>query len=85
MFVSESTSFHLIASFSFELILMPEMLLEEGYVSNLSDMFQQMAFFSFLPCLMCACYDPELYMCFVIRHAIFTGVYAMYFCDLCGD
>ena len=28
---------------------------------------------------MCACYDPELYMCFVECHAIFTGVYAMYF------
>ena len=28
---------------------------------------------------MCACYHPELYMCFVICHAIFTGVYAMYF------
>ena len=40
---------------------------------------------SFLPWLMCACYDPELYMCFVICHAIFTGVYAMYFCDICGD
>ena len=28
---------------------------------------------------MCACYDPELYMCCVECHAIFTGVYAMYF------
>ena len=28
---------------------------------------------------MCACYDPELYMCFEVCHAIFTGVYAMYF------
>ena len=28
---------------------------------------------------MCACYDPELYMCFVICLAIFTGVLAMYF------
>ena len=28
---------------------------------------------------MCACYDPELYMCFVICHAIFIGVLAMYF------
>ena len=28
---------------------------------------------------MCACYDPELYMCFVICHAIFTEVLAMYF------
>ena len=33
MFASESTSFHLIASFSFEFILMPEMLLEECYLS----------------------------------------------------
>ena len=38
MFVSESTSFHLIASFSFEFILMPEMLLEEGYLRYLSDL-----------------------------------------------
>ena len=43
MFVSTSKSFHLIASFSFEFILMSEMLLEEGYVVNLSDPFQQMA------------------------------------------
>ena len=28
---------------------------------------------------MCACYDLELYMCFVECHAIFTGVYAMFF------
>ena len=34
---------------------------------------------------MYGCYDPELYMCFVECHAIFTGVYAMYFCDLFGD
>ena len=47
MFVSTSKSFHLIASFSFELILMPEMPLEEGYVMNLSDLFQQMAFCHF--------------------------------------
>ena len=40
---------------------------------------------SFFPWLMCACYDPELYRCFVKCHAIFIGVYAMYFCDLCGD
>ena len=38
MFVSESTLFHLIASFSFEFNLMPEMLLEECYLSYLSDL-----------------------------------------------
>ena len=38
MFVSEITSFRIIASFSFEFILMPEMLLEEGYLSYLSDL-----------------------------------------------
>ena len=27
---------------------------------------------------MCACYDPELYMCFVICHAIFTGVLCIF-------
>ena len=47
MFASTSTSFHLIASFSFELILMPEMLLEEGYVRKVADLFQQMAFCHF--------------------------------------
>ena len=85
MFVPKSTSFHLIAPFSFELILVPEMLLEEGYVSNLPDLFHQIDICHFLPCLMCACYDPELYMCFVICHAIFIEVLAMYFCDICGD
>jgi len=39
MFVSTSTSFHLISSFSFELILMPEMLLEEVYVMIVSYLF----------------------------------------------
>ena len=38
MFISESTSFHSIASFSFEFILIPEMLLEEGYLRLLSDL-----------------------------------------------
>ena len=33
---------------------------------------------------MCASYEYELYMCFDLCHAIFTEVYAMYFCDLCG-
>ena len=47
MFASESTSFHLIALFSFELILMPEILLEKGYVMNFSDLFQQMTFCHF--------------------------------------
>ena len=35
--------------------------------------------------LMCASYGHELYMYFVVCHAILTEVYAMYFCDLCGD
>ena len=40
---------------------------------------------SFLCHLICASYGHELYMCFVVCHAIFPVVYAMYFCDLCGD
>ena len=40
---------------------------------------------SFLYHLICASYEYELYMCFVVCHAIFPVVYAMYFCDLCGD
>ena len=39
----------------------------------------------FLLLLMCASYGHVLYMCFDVRHAIFIEVYAMYFCDLCGD
>ena len=38
MFVSESTSFHSIAAFSFEFMLMPKMLLEECYLRYLSDL-----------------------------------------------
>ena len=39
----------------------------------------------FLYHLICASYGHELYMCFVVFHAIFPVVYALYFCDLCGD
>ena len=35
---------YIISSFSFELILMPEMMLEKGYVMIVSDLFQQMPF-----------------------------------------
>ena len=48
------------------------------YLSELEDLL-------FLLLLMCASYGHELYMCFDICHAIFTEVYATYFCDLCGD
>ena len=40
---------------------------------------------SFLYHLFCASFEHELYMCFDLCHAIFTEVYAMYFCDLCRD
>ena len=46
------------------------------YLSELEDLL-------FLLHLMCAFYGHELYMCFDVCHAIFTEVYAMYFCDLC--
>ena len=39
----------------------------------------------FLYHLIYASYGHELYMCFVVCHAIFPRVYDMYFCDLCGD
>ena len=42
------------------------------------------ALLSFLPCLMCAWYDLEPYMSFIECHVIFTGVYAMYLCDIFG-
>ena len=48
------------------------------YLSELVDLL-------FLLHLICASYGHELYMCFVVCHAIFPVVYAMYFCDLCGD
>ena len=40
---------------------------------------------SFLYHLIYASYGNELYMCFVVCYAIFPVVYAMNFCDLCGD
>ena len=40
---------------------------------------------SFLYLLICASYEHELYMCFVVCHAIFPRAYAMYFFDACGD
>ena len=33
----------------------------------------------------CASYEHELYRCFELRHAIYTVVLVLYFCDLCGD
>ena len=39
----------------------------------------------FLHHLICVSYGHELYMCFIVCHAIFPEVYGMYFCDLCGD
>ena len=33
----------------------------------------------------CAFYELEVYMSFVLHHAIFTGVLVLYFCDMCGD
>ena len=39
----------------------------------------------FLLQLMCASYGHELHMCFDVSHAIFTDIYAMYFCGLYGD
>ena len=48
------------------------------YLSELEDLL-------FLLHLICASYEYELYMCFDVCHAIFTEVYSMYFCDLCGD
>ena len=48
------------------------------YLAELGDLL-------FLLHLICASYGHELYMCFVVCHAIFPVVYVMYFCDLCGD
>ena len=48
------------------------------YLSELEDLL-------FLLHLICASYEYELYMCFDVCHYMFTEVYAIYFCDLCGD
>ena len=48
------------------------------YLAELGDLL-------FLYLLICASYGQELYICFIVCHAIFPGVYAMYFCDLFGD
>ena len=31
----------------------------------------------------CSSYEHELYMCFELHHAIFTGVLVLYFCESC--
>ena len=36
----------------------------------------------FLPCLMCASYEHELYICYELNHVIFTEVQSLYFCGL---
>ena len=33
----------------------------------------------------CASYDHDVYMFYELRHAIFTEVQVLYFCELCGD
>ena len=48
------------------------------YLSELEDLL-------FLYLLIYASYGHELYICFVVCHAIFPEVYAMYLFDLCGD
>ena len=40
---------------------------------------------SFLLHFVCASYEHELYMCFELNHAVFTGVPSMYFCELCSE
>ena len=43
------------------------------------------ALLSFLPCLMSASYEVDVYMCFELCHVFFTEVLTMYFCDQWGD
>ena len=40
---------------------------------------------SFLLHLMCPSYEVDVYMCYELCHAIFTGVPSMYFCELCSE
>ena len=56
-----------------------------GLVAVICWFLRELGELSFLYHLICASYGHELYMCFDVCHAIFTDVYAMYFCDLCGD
>ena len=64
---------------------MPEMLLEGGFVSYLSDLLVHLRLLSFLPLLLCACYACESFICFVKGFVIFPEVQPMHFCDVCGD
>ena len=66
---------HLDAQISVGRGLVPAIL---WFLSELGDL-------SFLYLLICASYGHELYMCFVVCHAIVLRVYSTYFCDLCGD
>ena len=45
----------------------------------------ELAYLSFLPCLMCASYGVDVYMCFDLCNAIFAEVLSMYFCELCAE
>ena len=45
----------------------------------------QNAHLSFLPCLMCASYEVDVYMCFDLCYAIFPEVSSMYFCELYAE
>ena len=56
-----------------------------GLVAVVCCLLSELGDLLFLYHLICASYEYELYMCFVVCHAIFPEVYAMYFCDLCGD
>ena len=64
---------------------MPKSLVQQGYMLLPAVTYQNLGICYFLLHLLCASYGHELYMCFDVCHAIFTEVYAMYFCDLCGD
>ena len=64
---------------------MPKSLLQECYMMFTAVTYQNFVFCYFLLHLMCASYRHELYRCFDLCHVVFTEVYAMYFCDICGD
>ena len=76
MFVVRCSTFHSIVTCLFEFILMPESSLQECFIMFSAETVID-AHLSFLPCLMCASYEVELYMCFELCHVIFTGVQSM--------
>ena len=80
-----STSFHSIASCSFDLILMSESSLQECYMMLNCCLLSELGDLSFSLHFVCASYELDVYMSFEVHHVIFTVVSSMYFCESCSE